>query len=69
MYNIAACKMNILVINYSQKERYQTKGKNSERETQINGKNSKRGSTETWDNSKEKNQRKGKTLSGSKSKQ
>ena len=27
LYNIAACKMNILVINYSQKERYQTKGK------------------------------------------
>ena len=54
MYNIASCKMNILVINYIQKERYQTKGKTQQEKPKQTAGTQERASAATWDNSKKR---------------
>ena len=57
MYNIEACKMNILVINYSQKERYQSKGKTQTEKPKYKGKNLKKYPPKIGTTQKEKTQR------------
>jgi hypothetical protein len=47
--------MNILVINYIQKERYQTKGKTQQEKPKQTAGTQERASAATWDNSKREN--------------